>query len=83
MPLHLSWLEMENTRLLTAKSSRLSQEVSVLWRATTPDAVNISDIFSQRKFAAALQHLRPGKAPRPHSICSELILLAGAALKSW
>ena len=37
------------------KSSRLvSQEVSDLWRATTPDAVNISDNFSQREFAAAL-----------------------------
>ena len=35
------------------KSSRLvSQEVSDLWRATTPDAVNISDNFSQREFAA-------------------------------
>ena len=31
------------------KSPRLvSQEVSDLWRATTPDAVNISDNFSQR-----------------------------------
>ena len=39
------------------KSSRLVfQEVSDLWRATTPDAVNISDNFSQREFAAALQH---------------------------
>ena len=65
------------------KSSRLiSQEVSDLWRATTPDAVNISDNFSQRKFAAALQHLKPGKAPGPDSTCSELILHAGAALKS-
>ena len=66
------------------KSSRLvSQEVSDLWRATTPDPVNISDNFSQREFAAALQHLKPGKAPGPDSICSELILHAGAALKSW
>ena len=66
------------------KSSRLVfQEVSDLWRATTPDAVNISDNFSQRKFAAALQHLKPGKAPGPDSICPELILHAGAALKSW
>ena len=66
------------------KSSRLvSQEVSDLWRATTPDAVNISDNFSQREFAAALQHLKPGKAPGPDSICSELIFHAGAALKSW
>ena len=69
------------------KSSRLvSQEVSDLWRATTPDAVNISDNFSQREFTAALQHLKPGKASsltRPDSICPELILHAGAALKSW
>ena len=66
------------------KSSRLvSQEVSDLWRATTPDAVNISDNFSQREFAAALQHLKPGKTPGPDSICSELILHDGAALKSW
>ena len=66
------------------KSSRLvSQEVSDLWRATTPDAVNISDNFSQREFAAALQHLKPGKALGPDSIFPELILHAGAALKSW
>ena len=57
--------------------------MSALWRVTTPDAVNISDNFSQRKFAAALQHLKPGKAPGPDCICSELILHAGAALKSW
>ena len=66
------------------KSSRLvSQEVSELCRTTTPDAVNISDNFSQREFTAALQHLKPGKTPGPDSICSELILHAGAALKSW
>ena len=66
------------------KSFRLnSQEVSDLWRATTPDAVNISDNFSQREFTASLQHLKPGKAPGTDSICSELILHAGAALKSW
>ena len=66
------------------KSSRLvSQEVSNFWRATTPDAVNISDNFSQREFAAAFRHLKPSKAPGPDSICSELILHSGAALKSW
>ena len=64
------------------KSCRLVfQEVSDLWRATTPDAVNISDNFLQREFAAALQHLKTAKAP--DFICSELILHAGAALKSW
>ena len=66
------------------KSSRLvSQEMSDLWRATTPNAVNISDTFSQREFAAAFQHLKPGKAPGPDSICPELIVHSGAALKSW
>ena len=59
------------------------QEVSDLWRATTPDAVNISDNFSQREFTAALQHLKPGKAPGPDSICPELLLRAEDALKSW
>ena len=56
--------------------------MSDLWRATTPDAVNISDNFSQREFAASLQHLKPGKAPGPDSIFPELIHHAGAALKS-
>ena len=52
-------------------------------RATTPDAVDISDNFSQREFAADLKHLKPGKAPGPDSICPELILHTGAALKFW
>ena len=69
------------------KSSRLvSQEASDLRRTTTPDAVNISDNFSQREFAAALQHLKPGKASSLtifDSIFPVLILHAGAALKSW
>ena len=66
------------------KSSRLVfKEVSDLWRATTLDAVNISDNFSQREFTIALQHLKPSKAPGPDSIFPELILHAGAALKSW
>ena len=44
------------------KSSRfVFQEVFDLWKATTPDAVNISDNFSQREFAAALQHLNQVK----------------------
>ena len=53
-----------------------------LWRATTPDAVNISHNFSQREFTAALQHLKPGKAPGLDFIFPELMLHAGAALKS-
>ena len=39
--------------------------------------------FLQREFAAALQHLKPGKALGPGFICPELILHGGAALKSW
>ena len=74
----------ERYEAVDRKSSRLvSQEVSDLCRATTPDAVNISDNFSQREFAAALQHLKPGKAPALDSICPELIVHSGAALKSW
>ena len=64
-------------------SRRVSQLLFDLWRATTPDAVNISENFLQREFAAALQHLKPGKAPGPDSICSELILNAGFALNFW
>ena len=30
-----------------------------------------------------LQHLKPGKAPGPDSTCPELIIHAGAGLKSW
>ena len=59
--------------------SRLaSQQASDLWRATTSEPTNISENFSQREFTAALQHLKPGKAPAPDSICPELIVHAGA-----
>ena len=82
--LMLLHLIVRNGRNLDRKSSRLVfQEVSDLWRATTPDPINISDIFSLREFTAALQHLKPGEAPDPDSICSELIIPAGASLKSW
>ena len=72
MLLHLSWLEIGNTRLLIANHLDLSL-----------DLVNISGIFSQREFIAALQHLKPGKAPGTASISPEFIIHAGAALKSW
>ena len=45
--------------------------------------MNISEIFTSQKFAAALKHMTPGKAPGPDSICPELITHAGVALKSW
>ena len=47
----------EKNEAVYCKSSRLvSQEISDFCRATTPDAVNISDNFSQREFTAVLQH---------------------------
>ena len=48
-----------------------------------PPSVNLSGDFSPKEFAAALQHVKPGKTPGPDSICPELILHAGAALRSW
>ena len=75
---------MGNTRLLTASHLDLSfKKCLTFGEATASDAVNISDNFSQKEFTAALQHLKPGKAPGPDSICPELILHAGAALNSW
>ena len=66
------------------KSSRLvSQEVPDLWRATPTSPVNISESFISQEFAAALKHLKPGKAPGPNSICQEPTTHAEAALKSW
>ena len=66
------------------ESSRLiSQEVSDRWRALIPSPVNLSGNFLSREFAAALQHVKPGKALGPDSICLELMIHAGTALKSW
>ena len=57
--------------------------MSDLWRASTTSAVNVCGSFTPSEFAVALKHLKPGKAPGPDSICPELLLHAGAALKSW
>ena len=66
------------------ESSRLiSQEVSDRWKALIPSPVNLAGNFSPREFTAALQHVKPGKAPGSDSICPELIIHAGTALKSW
>ena len=65
------------------ESSRLiSQEVSDRWRALISSPVNLFGDFSPREFSAALQHVKPGKAPGPDSIFPELIIHAGTALKS-
>ena len=66
------------------KSYRLiSQQLSDLRRTTPTSPVNISESFTSDKFAAALKHLKPGKAPVPHSIYPKLMTHAGGALKSW
>ena len=45
--------------------------------------VNISNTFSQRKFTAVLRQLKPAKTLGSNSIpCSELMIQAGAILKS-
>ena len=53
------------------------------WRALIPSPVNLSGDFSPIEFAAALQHVKPGKASGPDSICPKLIIHAGTALKFW
>ena len=68
---------------MNRRSSWLTlQEVSDLWRADSLHPANVSRNFSHREFAAALQHLKPSKAPKPESICLELIIHAEAGLKS-
>ena len=52
-------------------------------RAAPTNLVNIFESSTAQEFAAALEHLKPGKAPGPVSIFPELILHARAVLKSW
>ena len=69
-------IDREFTRLVLKK-------VSELRRIPTLADKCISDDFSLEEFARSLQMLKPGYAPGPDSICSELIIHASAALKSW
>ena len=59
------------------------QELSDLWKATSPDAVNVFGDFSPREFDAAPHHLKPVKAQGPDSIFPKLLIHAGPGLKSW
>ena len=59
------------------------QEASDFWNAIALHRKNVSGDFNSREFAAAHQHLKPGKALSPHSIRPELEIHAGADLKSW
>ena len=69
---------------MNRRSSQLVlQEVSDLWRADPLHPANVSGSFSHWEFAAALRHLKPGKATGPDFICPKLIIHAGAGLKSW
>ena len=60
----------------------MSKEVSDLWMIPRPTGKNISGDFTSKEFTSDLQQLKPEKAPGVDSIFSELILHAGAALKS-
>ena len=53
-----------------------------LWRVLTQDSQNLSSDLTLEVLTAALQRLKPGKAPGPDSICPELILHAGSEIKS-
>ena len=64
-------------------SRSIMQELPDLWRATNPDAVNISGCFSSREFAAVFHHLKRGNSPGSDSICSELLTHAGPGLNFW
>ena len=75
---------MGDTKLLTASHLDLFLKKCLnLWRATTPNQMNISKNFSQGEFTAALRHLKPGKAPGRDSTCPKFIIYSGAPLKSW
>ena len=54
-----------------------------LRRVPTSDADNIIGNFSNEESLAALQNLKPGKAPSPDAICPELIMHAGTVSKFW
>ena len=59
------------------------KEVSELWKIETPAGASISHDFTPEEFSSALQLLKTGKAPGPDFISPELILHAGAVLKTW
>ena len=71
---------MADTKVLTV--SHLARRVRS-FKSHPASPVNISESFTSQKFAAALEHLKPGKSPGSDSICPELKTHAGAALKSW
>ena len=58
-------------------------EVSDLWRVLTPDSQSFSGDFTIKELTSALQHLKPGIAAGPDSICPELIFHAGSEMRSW
>ena len=83
MLLHLSWLKMGNTRLWPQViSTCLLRSVWLMEGRNTRPSKYLWQFFTEG-FTASLQHLKPGKAPGPDFICLELIIYAGAALKSW
>ena len=66
------------------KSAQLvALEESDLWRVLTPDSQSLPGVITIEELMSALQHLNPGKAAGPDSICSELVLHVGSEMKSW
>ena len=65
------------------KFARLvDMEICGLHRVSTSDADSISDSFSDNEFLAALQYLKPVKAPGLDPIYPKLIIHVGNAQKS-
>ena len=61
----------------------MASEVSDLWMVLTPGGQSLPGDFTVEELTSDLQHLKPGKAPGPHSTCPELVLHAGSEMKSW
>ena len=60
---------------MTGRQSGLTAQINEV----APESKSTHSVIHRRMLA----YLKPGKAPGPDSICSELILHAEAALKSW
>ena len=65
------------------ESTRLTKELSDIWKVITPEGKNTSGPFKPEELAIALRRLKPGRSPGLDSIFPEFVLHAGSALKSW
>ena len=84
VPLHLNSTETGATRLLTASHLDLSLKNGLTFgRPQQQTHKYLWPFLTERDFVAALQQLKPDKAPGPDFIFPKLIIHAGAALKFW